>query len=94
MSGHPAYKKTPRKILIHCDNIGYYPTVVSEIDFAPKDTVYDLVVCVGKCFRMHVDHSFSIANAELWFERGTVLTKAIFERAMQHYSECEIRNGK
>lgn len=87
-------KKIPRKILIQCSDIKYSPTIVSEIDFSPKDTKYDLVIYIDKCFRLSIEYPFSIADAEIWFERGTVLTKSIFERALIHYSECEINNGK
>lgn len=94
MSTKPIYKKVPKTILILSDDILYYPNVISEIDYTAKDTVYDLVICVGKCLRMSVEYPFSIANSEIWFEYGAALTKAIFDRAMHHYSNCEIKNGK
>ena len=90
---HRAYRKLPRRILVLCDDVRYFPTVASEIDYSPRDTVYDLVVCVGKRFRMEIEHPFSIADAELWFERGSFVDRGVFERALEHYSECEIRNG-
>lgn len=88
------YKKLPRRILILCADVSYFPTVVSEIDYAPRDVEYDLVVYVDKRFHMAVEYPFCVANAEIWFERGTALTRRVFERALHHYSECEIRNGK
>lgn len=85
--------KTPRKILIICPNMDYHPTISSEIDFHPANTTYDLLIYVDKIFRLNIDYPFSIANAEIWFERGDTLTKDIFDRAIVHFSECEIRNG-
>lgn len=86
-------KKIPKKILIICPNLSYHPTISSEIDFYPKNTTYDLLIYVDKLFSLNLEFPFCIANSEIWFERGDTLTKNIFDRAIQHYSECEIRNG-
>lgn len=88
-----ALKKIPRKILILCPNLKYHPTVSSEIDFHPKDTRYDLVIVVDKVFRLSIDFPFCLAESEIWFERGSALTEQIFMNALEHYSNCEIRNG-
>lgn len=87
------FQKIPRRILILCPNLEYYPTISSEIDFHPRDIQYDLVVVVNKVFRLSIDYPLSIAEAEIWFERGSALTKRIFMNALDHYSNCEIRNG-
>lgn len=86
-------KKIPHKILIICPTLNYIPTIESEIDFHPKDTEYDLVIYVDKRFKLSIEYPFSIANSEIWFARGSALTQKIFENAIIHYSNCEIRNG-
>lgn len=86
-------KKIPKKILVLSNGLAYHPVISSEIDFCCKDTTYDLLIYVDKAFRLNIDFPFSIANSEIWFERGNTLTKEIFDRAIHHFSECEIRNG-
>lgn len=87
------YKKIPNRILVLSKDIKYFPTVFSAIDYTPCDEKYDLVIVVGYKLRINVPYPFSIADSEIWFERGTALTRRMFERAMWHYSECQINNG-
>lgn len=89
----PKYKKIPRKILVLAPIIQYIPEIAAEVDFVPKDTSYDLLIYIGKSFRLNLEFPFSIANSEIWFERAETFTRQVFERALWHYSECEIRNG-
>lgn len=86
-------KKIPKKILIISPTLDYIPTIASEIDFYPKDTTYDLLIYVDKRFKLFLEYPLSIANSEIWFERGSSLTQKVFENAVIHYSNCEIRNG-
>ncbi|KAI4291666.1 hypothetical protein PAPHI01_0940 [Pancytospora philotis] len=94
MSAPRAYKKLPQSILVCASDVRYEPKMDARIDYQAQDCRYDLVVYVDLCFRMQLEHPFSIADAEIWYERGTAFTQAVFERALNHYSECEIRNGK
>jgi hypothetical protein len=86
-------RKLPNKILIICPNFKYYPTVSSEIDFSSKNTEYDLLIFVNKNFKLNLEFPGSIANSEIWFERGEYLTEKIFNRAMEYYSNSIQRNG-
>lgn len=86
-------QKVPRRILVLAPKVLFQPNIQSDIDFEPKDKDYDLLVYVDKAFRLNLKFPFSIANSEIWFERGEVLTEQIFLRALRHYSNCEIRNG-
>lgn len=88
------YKKIPQRILILAPEIKYFPTLESEVYFHPSDKKYDLVVIVGEALRLNTEYPFSISESEIWFERGKTLTKEIFENAITHYSNCEIRNGR
>ncbi|ORD93789.1 hypothetical protein ECANGB1_1549 [Enterospora canceri] len=87
--------KQPKNVLviakvIDCD-LENYPIA---IDTVPKDKEYDLLVYVDYRFNLDMIYPYSIANAEIWYERGDTVDCGVMERAFEHYRTCEIREGK
>ncbi|ADM12474.1 uncharacterized protein Eint_101490 [Encephalitozoon intestinalis ATCC 50506] len=94
-------KKIPKTILI----VDEYNTITPEkkskikdsvaemdIDFEEEATRYSLVILCNTVLRFNLKNPLVLAECEIWFTRKTFSSK-VFEDALIHYSECEIRNG-
>ncbi|KAL6120411.1 hypothetical protein NUSPORA_02866 [Nucleospora cyclopteri] len=88
------WKKLPKNILLVAKQTKFVSSIGSCLDYECKDKKYDLLIYVDNAFRLELKHPYSISDAEIWFERGDCITEKVFNRAIEHYSQCEIRNGK
>jgi hypothetical protein len=63
-----------------------------EIHYEERATHYSLVILCGLVFRFHLNDPLVLTDAEIWFTRSG-FSRDVFLDALNHYSDCEIRNG-
>ena len=94
-------RKVPRSVLV----VDGYGTVTEEearrvvdcvsgvaIDFKERATHYSLVILCAAVLRLDLENPLALAECEIWFTREVFSSKVLAD-ALEHYSQCEIRNG-
>jgi hypothetical protein len=64
-----------------------------EIHYSEKATHYSLVILCGLVFRFSLTNPLAVAEGEIWFTRAG-FSKKVFLDALNHYSNCEMRDGR
>lgn len=95
------FKKLPSQVLVLdylspiSDNLKKQIITYNKninVDFNEQDKKYDLVYLCNYVFEFDLKFYQTVSTAEIIFKRR-VFSFSVFMEGLQHYSECQIRNG-